>query len=567
METYFHNDPRIRKWINQIIERIFTVCILTGVDSDEEFQKGCQIVMKLTSLLQDTPNVPAEFLADGVKQLLEQQLPDARVINNFPVFQDIMDRMLREGILKATDTLKKENFHSISDTVNTEDINLEPHDVYTDSPMEVSYSDIQYTKVQARADAQAHAEALAQAETQARADAEALAEALAQAETQARADAQALAEALAQAETQARADAQALAEALAQAEIQARADAQALAEALAQAETHRVDAQALAEALAQAEIQARADAEAHAEALAQAETQARVDAQAHAEALAQAEIQARADAEAHAEALAQAETQARVNAQAHAEALAQVETHRADALAHAEALAQAETQARADAQALAEALAQAETHRADAQALAETLAQAETQARADAEALTNALAQVNALTNAEKQAKADSLAIADALAQVDTKLEAIIKIDRLEHAPKANNTSKTGPELEPIALIKVPALLTSINSKISQVFSSSLVPHQADLLRKVLSNIFPKGIVYWNKKIMGQTFLAQVEDILICLQDPEHPCNLNKFNKDGWKVLVCSDEDLTFPRRLEREIRQIQRSGKMSATV
>jgi len=66
---------------------------------------------------------------------------------------------------------------------------------------------------------------------------------------------------------------------------------------------------------------------------------------------------------------------------------------------------------------------------------------------------------------------------------------------------------------------------------------------------------------------MGQIFLAQVEDILICLDDPEHPCDLKKFNKAGWKVLVCSNEDLTFPRRLERIIKQIQRSGKMSATV
>ena len=65
---------------------------------------------------------------------------------------------------------------------------------------------------------------------------------------------------------------------------------------------------------------------------------------------------------------------------------------------------------------------------------------------------------------------------------------------------------------------------------------------------------------------MGQTFLAQVENILICLHDSEHPINLKNFYKEGWKVLVCSTEDLTFPRRLERGIRQIQRSGKKSST-
>ncbi len=338
METYFQNDPRIRKWVNQIIDRIFTVCILNGVDSDGEFQKGCQIVMNLTSLLKDIPTLPSEFLADGVKQLIEQQLPDACVMNNFPTFQAIMDRMLREGILKATDTQKKEASNSNSTAVNVKDISTESHDSYTDSPMEVSNIEC---------------------------------------------------------------------------------------------------------------------------------------------------------------------------------------------------------------------------------------------------ALAEALAQVNSFTKAGTQANADALAIAEALAQVDTKLEAITKIERyelakpmsntndylIENALKENNTIKAGTELEPFALRKVPALLTSINSKISQIFSTTQVPQQADLLREVLSNIFPKSTVYWNKRLMGQIFLAQVEDFLICLHDPEHPCNLKKYNKVGWKVLVCSNEDLTFPRRLERKIKQIQRSGKMSATV
>ena len=388
METYFHNDPRIRKWINQIIERIFTVCILTGVDSDEEFEKGCQIVMKLASLLQDIENFPSEFLADGVKQLLEQQLPDSRVINNFPTFQVIMDRMLHEGILKVTDYQKKEAFNIISATVNTKDINIEPHDSYTESPIEVS---------------------------------------------------------------------------------------------CIEGVTDSVLPDFTTLTIPYSDIQ----------------------------------------------------------------------------------LAQAEAQAKADAQALAEALAQAEA-----------------QAKADAQALAEALAQVNSLTKAGMKAKADALAFADALAQVETKLEAITKIERdelakpmsstndyfIEHLRKANSTF-SGNELQPVELIKVSTLFTSINSKISQLLSAFLVPQQADFLEQVLSNIFPKGTVHWNKSLMGHKFLAQAEDILICLYDPEHPCDLNKFNKVGWKVLICNNEDLTFPRRLERQIRQIQRSGKMSATV
>ncbi|WP_298201230.1 hypothetical protein [Desulfosporosinus sp.] len=560
METYFYDDPRIRKWINQIIERIFTVCILTGVGSDEEFQKGCQIVMKLTMLLQDIPSFPSEFLTDGVKQLIEQQLPDSRVINNFPKFQVTMDRMLHEGILKVTDSQKKEAFNSILTTVNTKDNNIKPHDSYTEGFVEasciegvtnsvlpypaklpISYSDIQHTKAeaQAKADVQALKEDLAQAEAQAKAETQALEEALAQAEAQAKADVQALEEALAQAEAQAKADIQALEEALAQAEAQTKTDAQAYKESLAQAEIHaKAEIQALEEALAQAEAQAKAETQALEETLAQAEAQAKADTQALEEALAQAEAQAKADTQALEEALAQAEAQTKTDAQA-----------------HKEALAQAEAQAKADIQALEEALTQAEQAKGEVQSLEEALAQA------------------------EMQAKSDALAFADALAQVETKLEAITKIERdelartksstndyfIEHLRKANS-SFTGNERQTVELIKVSDLFTSIDSKISQLFSTSLVPPQADILGQVLTNIFPKGTVYWNKTLMGQKFLAQIEDILIYLYDPEHPCDLKKFNRAGWKVLVCSNEDLTFPRRLERQIRQIQRSGKVSAT-
>jgi hypothetical protein len=104
VEAYFHSDPRIEEWVDQITEKIFTVCLLTGVDSEVEFQRGCQIVTKVTHLLQGISIFPAEYLEDGLKQILEQQLPDSRVINNFPTFQDTMNKMLREGMTRAIDT-------------------------------------------------------------------------------------------------------------------------------------------------------------------------------------------------------------------------------------------------------------------------------------------------------------------------------------------------------------------------------------------------------------------------------------------------------------------------------
>ena len=368
MDTYSQNDSQIQEWTNQIMEHIITVCLLLGADSDDEFQKGCEIVNKLISFIQEITTLPSELLADRVKQLLEQQLPDARVINSLPTFQPTMDRMLRECILKVTDSaIREEVFHS---------------ELVIESVIP----------------------------------------------------------------------------AFATAELQANPDALVLTEVLAQA-----DAQAKAGALALAG------------------------------------------------ALAQAETQAKVDAQALANALAQVV-----------ALTQAEKQAKADVQALAKVLALTEAQaKADALAFADALIQAQVKAKADAQALHDALNQVDALTQAEKQAKADALALADVLAQADALTQA-------EFVTQVDAQAKT---------------------------------MQANLLKRVLTNVFPNVTVDWNKSIMGHTFLAQVEDILICLHDPEHPCNMQKYNEAGWKVLVYSTEDLTFPRRLERGIKQIQRSG------
>jgi len=525
LEAYFRNDPRIREWINQIVEKVFTVCLLTGVDSDVEFQKGCQTVIKLASLLQEIATFPAEYLADGVKQLLEQQLPDIRVSNNFPAFQATMDRMIREGLLKATETNNLS-----SHTQSTKEINKTLHAGYTERLMGVShvalindsviptlatfnipYPNIKQTKVDAYAlaDALTEADARAQAEAQAKADALALAEALAQVD--------ALTKALDQADEQAKGDAQALA----QTEARAKADAQALADVLDQLNTltrakkqAHADALALTDVLAQAEVRAKVDAQALADALDQADAQARADALALAEALTQVDVLTKA--------LAQAEARAKADAQALADVLGQLDT-----------LTQSEEQAKAKALTLAEDLVQANARAdADALALADTLAQVDALIQANVQVKAESQALADVLTQAETQAKADTLAFAEALAQSEAKYEAVATVERHE-----------------------------------QVVHPSQVPQQADLLKSVLSDIFPKGNVYWNKSLMGQTFLAQVEDILIYLHDPKQPCKLTKFHKEGWKVFVCSNEDLAYPRRLERGIRQIQRLGRKSLTL
>lgn len=111
MEAYFHNDPRIEEWVGQITEKVFTTCLLTGADADTELQKGSQIVTKVSKILLGISTFPANLLEEGIRQLLEQQLPDDRVIKNFPSFYDILNQMLREGILKALEGQQDKTFN------------------------------------------------------------------------------------------------------------------------------------------------------------------------------------------------------------------------------------------------------------------------------------------------------------------------------------------------------------------------------------------------------------------------------------------------------------------------
>ena len=292
MEAYFHNDPRIEEWIDQITEKIFTVCLLSGVDSDAEFQRGSQIVAKVTSLLLGISMFPSEYLEDGLRQLLEQQLPDKRVIDNFPSFQDTMDKMLREGMSKAA--LGTQSNEVVNSTVS--------------SARENSEEDIR---------------------------------------------------------------------------------------------------KLLMESIGR-----------------------------------------------------------------------ELKTFNEENLN---------------------------------------------------ESVIPALAIVSDIQEGASEIDTDT----------DTK------------------SKEEGPEIIDHAIITMDS---SLQSKLQ-------VSDQENRLRHVLNRIFPNASVCWNFKLNDQTFIAQVEDILIYLHDPMHPCLVENHNKKGWKVFLCNSEDLSFPRRLERGIRQLLRSGKNSTIV
>jgi hypothetical protein len=308
LEAYFHSDPQIEEWVDQITEKIFTVCLLTGVDSEVEFQRGCQIVTKVTHLLQGISIFPSEYLEDGLKQLLEQQLPDSRVINNFPTFQDTMNKMLREGMTRAIDTQNKENLKTLASSKKNTPEN---------------------TKEDAR------------------------------------------------------------------------------------------------------------------------------------------------------------------------------ENARENYIVHCDE---------------------------------------------------NTGKSVNAL-NDEFVTERVITALASVNSTTPNIWEAEVELQTLELDELVATTNDSSSVI-------ASSLVPSIPTKSYGIIRKTQVPEQADRLKHVLGNIFPNVSVCWNLNLMGQTFLAQVEDILICLHNPEQPCHVETLNKEGWKVYVCSSNDLMFPRRLERGIRQIQRLGK-----
>ena len=97
METIFYQDSRVAQWLDLVVEKLFTVCLLSGPDADAEFRRGQRAVEKVVQTLINM-SLPYEEIDNGVRQLIEQRLPDSRVTQNFPQLYIVMARMIREGV-------------------------------------------------------------------------------------------------------------------------------------------------------------------------------------------------------------------------------------------------------------------------------------------------------------------------------------------------------------------------------------------------------------------------------------------------------------------------------------
>lgn len=101
METFFMQNSEIQEWVDLLIEKLFTVCLLGNSNADSEFYIGRQTVEKIAGTLQKVTDLSDDTLKDGIKQLIEQRLPDPRVMENFPQFYNLMEELILSGISLA----------------------------------------------------------------------------------------------------------------------------------------------------------------------------------------------------------------------------------------------------------------------------------------------------------------------------------------------------------------------------------------------------------------------------------------------------------------------------------
>jgi hypothetical protein len=120
MEAFFRMDQEIQEWIDLFIEKLFTVSLLSGMEADSEYYRGRQAVEKIASFLQEIADLPNEALRDGIHQLVEQRLPDSRVIENFPNFYNLMNEMIQAALV---------NPPIIRDTLSTKQENIPPDQI------------------------------------------------------------------------------------------------------------------------------------------------------------------------------------------------------------------------------------------------------------------------------------------------------------------------------------------------------------------------------------------------------------------------------------------------------
>ncbi|NMA68281.1 MAG: hypothetical protein GX958_02545 [Desulfitobacterium sp.] len=107
MQTFFKENPEINQWVDLLVEKLITINILNGKDADSEFHESRLLVENIAKAFQEILHLPQEALIDGIQQLVEQKLPDQRVVENFPDFFLFMHKVILSGLQSLENNQKE----------------------------------------------------------------------------------------------------------------------------------------------------------------------------------------------------------------------------------------------------------------------------------------------------------------------------------------------------------------------------------------------------------------------------------------------------------------------------
>ncbi len=90
--------------IDHLIESLIAAKLRSPQEARQSFDEGCQLVATLFDLLEQFIGPHPEYVETAVKELVNQRIPDQRLVNGFSDFNTLLDEMCKRvgsGDLKA----------------------------------------------------------------------------------------------------------------------------------------------------------------------------------------------------------------------------------------------------------------------------------------------------------------------------------------------------------------------------------------------------------------------------------------------------------------------------------
>ena len=81
--------------IDHLIESLVAAKLRNPQDARQSFDEGCQLVAHLFDLLEQFIGPHPEYVETAVKELVNQRIPDQRLLNGFSDFNTLLDEMCK----------------------------------------------------------------------------------------------------------------------------------------------------------------------------------------------------------------------------------------------------------------------------------------------------------------------------------------------------------------------------------------------------------------------------------------------------------------------------------------